>query len=511
VKILVTGGSGVIGAGLLPELLRAGHQVRLLSRKAPDHVETLPEGVEAVPADITRAEELSGVANGCDAVIHISGIAQENLPKVTFESVNVDGTRNLIGALGQEKPFFIFISSLGAERGKSEYHQSKKRAEDLVRSYSGRWLILRPGNVYGPGDEVISTLLKMTQTLPVVPVVDNGDQPFQPIYYADLGRALARAVERIDLAGQILEIAGQEVTSTNDLFKRFGLITGRTPVALPVASWLVELGARAVESFDGLGEKLLESFGIGSPINTSKLNMLLEGSVIEPPGRNALLSIFGVPPTPLQEGLELLVDALPEQTPKEGVGALEEKTFWADIENSQHSAAALLNLFIRNFGQAMAVEVSALSGSADEPRAGDTFTVTLPGRGDIQVRLEEKTKTAATFATLEGHPLSGLLKVSAEAVGSFIRFQLRICARASNIIDWVSFQTMGNFYQNQNWRMAVRRAVELSGGSAPKGIQKESRTLSPVEARQFEKSVEAMVRRRQRNEMKSDVTNARAA
>ena len=35
-RVLVTGGTGVIGEGLLPELLNRGHHVRLLTRHAED-------------------------------------------------------------------------------------------------------------------------------------------------------------------------------------------------------------------------------------------------------------------------------------------------------------------------------------------------------------------------------------------------------------------------------------------------------------------------------------------
>ena len=115
---------------------------------------------------------------------------------------------------------FIYLSSLGADTGQSAYHQSKLRAEELVKAFGGEWLILRPGNVYGPGDEVISTLFKMVRTLPVVPLVDAGDQRFQPIWFEDLGAAITRAVDDSTLTGQILELAGADVTSTADLIER---------------------------------------------------------------------------------------------------------------------------------------------------------------------------------------------------------------------------------------------------------------------------------------------------
>jgi nucleoside-diphosphate-sugar epimerase len=116
--------------------------------------------------------------------------------------VNVDGTRNMLreterAGVGR----FIYVSSLGADTGKSDYHRSKLGGESLVKEFRGGWIILRPGNVYGPGDEVVSLLLKMVRTLPAIPVIDGGDDPFDPVWVDDLAGAIASAVERPDLHG----------------------------------------------------------------------------------------------------------------------------------------------------------------------------------------------------------------------------------------------------------------------------------------------------------------------
>ena len=121
--VMITGGSGVIGAGLIPELLARGHQVRLLARGADLAAREWPEGVTAFAADVTEAEQLKGAADGCDAVVHVTGIVAETLPDLTFERVNVAGTANVLSEASRAgRPAFVYISSLGAERGASEYH-----------------------------------------------------------------------------------------------------------------------------------------------------------------------------------------------------------------------------------------------------------------------------------------------------------------------------------------------------------------------------------------------------
>ena len=233
-KILVTGGTGVIGEGVIPELIARGHTVRLLSRHANDDAKQWP-GVEPFEGNVADASSLRGAPDGCDAVLHIAGIVVENPPDVTFDKVNVGGTKNLLDETKRANvQRFVYVSSLGAERGSSDYHHSKREAEALVRESALDWTIVRPGNVYGPGDEVISLLLKMVRMLPAVPVIDNGEQEFQPLWHEDLAKVLAAVVERDDHSRKVLEAAGPDITSMNDLVRRFSEITGRSPARLPV-------------------------------------------------------------------------------------------------------------------------------------------------------------------------------------------------------------------------------------------------------------------------------------
>ncbi|MFL5527286.1 MAG: NAD-dependent epimerase/dehydratase family protein, partial [Gemmatimonadaceae bacterium] len=207
-RVLVTGGTGVIGQATVPELLRQGHTVRVLSRRAEEAARQWADGVEVWPASVAEPSTLRGCAEGCDIVLHVAGIMEESPPLLTYESVNVAGTRAIVHEAERCRVGrLIFISSLGAEAGSSPYHRSKRRAEEIVRNFAGGWIILRPGNVYGPGDEVISLILRMVRTLPIVPVIGNGDDRFQPIWVEDLAAAISESVRRTDLHGRVLELA----------------------------------------------------------------------------------------------------------------------------------------------------------------------------------------------------------------------------------------------------------------------------------------------------------------
>jgi nucleoside-diphosphate-sugar epimerase len=461
-RVLVTGGSGVIGEGLIPCLLEHGHRVRLLTRDADTAVRDWPDQVESFAADVTRADQLRGAASDCDAVVHITGIIAESPPDITYQKVNVEGTRNLLEECARAgQPKVIFISSLGAERGTSAYHVSKRDAEALVREYPGPWLILRSGNVYGPGDAVISQLLKMHRTLPAVPVIGAGDHQFQPIWYSDLGKAIDRAIDR-DLSGGVFEVAGEDVTTANDILSQFERLTGRSPARIPLPEFLVGITAR-----------MADSAGFPLPITESQFQMLIEENVVRDPAGNALTRVFGVPATSLNDGLTRLADAQPEQTPDEGVGGLEQKRFWADIAESRYRPEELMQQFRERCTDLMPIEFDVEPGTPQRVVEGATLTAALPLRGNVQIRVVECAECAVTFATLRGHPLAGVVRFTAtDQEGGLVRFAVNVFARAATMLDWLALSTVGGAAQNSTWRTVVERIVELSGGRS-EGVKEE--------------------------------------
>ena len=488
-KILVTGGTGVIGEGAIPELLGHGHQVRLLSRHADDDAKQWDD-VESFQGNVADASSIAGAAAGCDAILHIAGIVAENPPDVTFQSVNVDGTQNVIDeAKRSNVRRLIFVSSLGADIGTSAYHRSKFDAERLVERSGLDWTIVRPGNVYGPGDEVVSLILKMVRALPAVPVIDTGDQNFQPIWHEDLAKVLASTVERNDLNSRILDAAGPEITSMNDLLKRFAEITGRSPVKVPVPMALAQLTTK------------LGSFAVDLPVDDNKLTMLKEENVSR--GHSAA-EVLGINTTPLDAGLRMLADSVKEVLPEDGVGKLEHKRFWADIQGSRYNAAALMKLFRERVNDFMPLEFAAEPGAPKTIEKGVTLTGHLPLRGNFQVRVEVVEPTRVVFATLEGHPLAGIVEFTTSDSGGAVQFAIDVYSRASNFLDFLAVRTVGGPAQSANWRAVVQHTIDASGGTSD-GVHDEAEKLGGDDAKRLEARVKELVQDRKREETRDSI------
>lgn len=115
-RVLVTGGAGYLGCRLVPLLLEAHWDVCVLDRGCFGLA-----GLDAHPAlairrgDVRRLQELDGIFDGLDAVIHLAGLANDPScdldPEMAWD-VNVESTLELArGALQAGVSRFIFASS----------------------------------------------------------------------------------------------------------------------------------------------------------------------------------------------------------------------------------------------------------------------------------------------------------------------------------------------------------------------------------------------------------------
>lgn len=118
-KILVTGGSGFIGAYIIKELVEKGYAVRAIrhSNNAPFFIPAhINEKVEWVPGDVLDVVSLQEAMDGVDAVIHAAAkVSFNDNDKSSLYKINIDGTANIVNmALESNVKRFVHISSVAA-------------------------------------------------------------------------------------------------------------------------------------------------------------------------------------------------------------------------------------------------------------------------------------------------------------------------------------------------------------------------------------------------------------
>jgi nucleoside-diphosphate-sugar epimerase len=501
-KVLVTGGTGVVGRSAVTALLKRGHTVRLLSRGAADDVKSWPAGVEAWPGDVSVAASVEGSAADCQAVLHLVAIVDESPPDATFDRVNVEGTRVMLAeATRADCRRFVFVSSLGADRGESPYHRSKAAAEALTRSFSGEWVIVRPGAVYGPGDEHLSLMLRMVRTLPVVPSIGDGNQRFQPIWHEDLAAGLAIAVDHPGIAGRVLEVGGREVITQKGLIDRMQVLTDRKVPTLPIPDFLASLGVRA-----------MNASGIGAPVSESQLDMLREENIIAEGRPNALVDELGVAPTPLEEGLRRFINEQEVQLPEEGIGSLQQKTFAVDVRPSRYEADQLFEYLREHLLDVMPSLIDSDPEKTNPSRIveGATLTLALPVRGHIQVRVAEVGNGRITLMTLAGHPLAGAVRFVTLPIDGGVHFEVQVYDRPANLVDWVMMRPIGDRMQEATWQEMAATVARVAGASDP-DVKHVVKDLDEAESKAVEQWARNLAHRSKRKDAAADISDARGA
>ncbi|MDH6126472.1 condensation domain-containing protein [Kitasatospora sp. GP82] len=102
--VLLTGGTGGVGAAVLQELMAQGRPVRALARPESAHLVAL-EGVEVAEGDLSDPDSLRAAVQGVDAVIHAA---------CTFTSPEVDVAAMRALVDGWRQGSFVFVSSVDA-------------------------------------------------------------------------------------------------------------------------------------------------------------------------------------------------------------------------------------------------------------------------------------------------------------------------------------------------------------------------------------------------------------
>jgi len=250
VRIAITGGTGFVGGHLATELARRGHEALVVSRGV-DHRPWAQEvlaaaGVEARRAATSDLDGLVEAFEGCDAVAHCAGINRE-IGAQTYEAVHIQGTATVVRAaelagVGR----LAYVSFLRARPAcGSPYHESKWEAEQIVRTSTLDWTIIKPGMMFGRGDHMLDHLSKALCTFPVF--VGIGARRVRPLAVQDAVRVLVAAVTDDALRGATVGLVGPTELGFDDAARLVASVIGRRRpfVVAPLAfhrllAWVAE-------------------------------------------------------------------------------------------------------------------------------------------------------------------------------------------------------------------------------------------------------------------------------
>lgn len=262
-NVLITGGCGFLGVSLVNKLLELGSKnIRLIDNLSVGNIKDLeqvcnfteiksidiegsPNGVELIVGDIQDIDLARKVSKGIDLIVHFAantGVGPSIDNPRDDMLVNIEGTFNYLEACRINKiSKFIFASS-GAPIGEvdppiheelaphpvSPYGASKLAGEGYCSAYKNTFdintVILRFGNVYGPGSihksSLIAKFIKKAIKGDVLEVYGDGTQTRDFIYIDDLIDAIILSLKTNNISGEIFQIATNHETTINEMTKK---------------------------------------------------------------------------------------------------------------------------------------------------------------------------------------------------------------------------------------------------------------------------------------------------
>jgi dihydroflavonol-4-reductase len=269
-KLLVTGATGFLGSALLPLLVEAGHQVRVLTRGGAPLAEKL--GAESLRGDVRDAATVRRALAGCTGLYHLAGlVSRDPADARKMYELHVDGTRLLLAEAERASIERVVLASSSGTIGVSRTRRIATEADDYPIEAVGRWpyylskiyeekiaieaskrglpvVILNPSLLLGPGDARLSSTQDIFRFLQRrIPALPRGGLSF--VDARDVARAFVAALTQGNVGERhLLGAANWEFSEFFARLSRIAHLPGpslRLPSAVKVAgAHLLERWAR---------------------------------------------------------------------------------------------------------------------------------------------------------------------------------------------------------------------------------------------------------------------------
>jgi len=264
-RILVTGASGMLGAGVARALAARGDEVVVMQRRASGL------GLAEVRGDVTDPKAVRQAVEGCEAVVHLAAKVSLVGDIEEFRRINVGGTRTLLDAArasGVRR--FVYVSSpsvahagsalVGAGAGPADpdhargpYARTKAEAEVMALHADApdfAVVAIRPHLVWGPGDEQLVARIAARARAGRLVLIYGGHALIDTTYVDNAVDAMVAACDRAGdegVHGQAFVVSNGEPRTVAELLTRIAQAGGwpapERSVPFPLAraaGWVVE-------------------------------------------------------------------------------------------------------------------------------------------------------------------------------------------------------------------------------------------------------------------------------
>ncbi len=253
-KVLVAGGTGLVGSRLVNRMIDTGYHVHILSRK---HVENSPQisyfvwdtkretiDLDALEVDYIVNLAGAGIADSrwtdsrkkvlIDSRVKTNELLKKGMDKVgnKYETIISASAIGIYGDRGDE------VLTEDSQPGKGfmvECCQKWEESSQLLRSHTDRHSILRIGIVLSTQGGALPKIL-LTKRARVINFFGDGSQYYSYIHIDDLCQVILNGLTDDNYAG-IINVVVPESISNKEFAKRIAQVLPGPYATLPAPEW----------------------------------------------------------------------------------------------------------------------------------------------------------------------------------------------------------------------------------------------------------------------------------
>jgi len=241
-RVLVFGATGYIGSHLVPRLLREGCAVRASGRNRKVLEARDWQGVELVEADALVPESLPGALAGVDTayyLVHSMAAGRD------FGRLDLQAAENFAAAADRAGVRrIVYLGGLIPDDADSEHLVSRRETGERLRAGRVPVTEIRAGIIVGPGSAAYEVVRDLVNHLPLMLTPQWVRSKSSPIALDNLLEYLVRVATLDEAAGKVLDAAGPDYITYEDVMRQYGEVVGKRPFIIRVPVLTPELSAR---------------------------------------------------------------------------------------------------------------------------------------------------------------------------------------------------------------------------------------------------------------------------
>ncbi|MGW0162317.1 DUF2867 domain-containing protein [Mycobacterium sp. NPDC003323] len=236
-RVLVTGATGYIGGRLVPRLLEAGHQVRVLVRN-PDKIRDVPwaDQVEIDQGDLTDAASLREPCRDIDVLYYLVHSMNSDGDFLDAERRSAENLATAAREAGVGR--IVYLGGLHEQSDRLSTHlRSRTQVGQILIDSGVPTMVLQAGVVIGSGSASFEMIRHLTNRLPVMTTPRWVNNHIQPIAVGDVLHYLLAAATAELSHSRTYDIGGPDVLRYGEMMQTYADVAGlarRRILVLPV-------------------------------------------------------------------------------------------------------------------------------------------------------------------------------------------------------------------------------------------------------------------------------------